>query len=473
MRTMLVCLWVLAAQYCCRAQGEIAVQSSADVRPVVEVEEDVYSWEPADNGAAPMWCYGCTCLVRIGQDVFAGGLQTLKDYPPLLNVRWLLFKREADGWKLQQADLENRTREPCPLAMFPGGPLFMSVNPTLTTDPEAVRGPARPEILQFDPADPKQAYETLLPVWDGEPAFTEHSYRTFAADGPGRSLALLQNIGYTHSEWAFLDEEGAWHSGQLRWPRREDSTYAPYGSTHARCNYPDVFIRDRAVHLCGAAAYNTWDRVKDNEELMGRQWGARWRRLLYTWTEDITQEPFRQFVEIANTFDTGGWLFPGDLWVAPDGAAHIVWFEHPVHWKLRQQHFPDMKRVLHLKHAIVREGRITHRATLVEDGGDVSNEIPGGRGQPRLHVTADGRLFALYYVRGKDEQGEPVSENRMMELYPDGTHGPAIRIPLQRPLTEFFTATPRGGCEPSDVIDMLGTVAGVQNTMGYARIRIQ
>lgn len=41
--------------------------------PVVEVEEQVYRFEPADNGAGPMWCHGSTCLGRVGELVFASG----------------------------------------------------------------------------------------------------------------------------------------------------------------------------------------------------------------------------------------------------------------------------------------------------------------------------------------------------------------------------------------------------------------
>src|ERR1041384_6894486 len=46
------------------------------LRPVVELEEDVYSYESANNGAGPMWCSGSTCLARTGGDVFASGLET-------------------------------------------------------------------------------------------------------------------------------------------------------------------------------------------------------------------------------------------------------------------------------------------------------------------------------------------------------------------------------------------------------------
>jgi hypothetical protein len=70
---------------------------AALLRPVVEVEEEVYRYEPADNGAGPLWCSGSTCLVRIGGEVFASGLETPPGVPPLNNCRWLLFRRGARG----------------------------------------------------------------------------------------------------------------------------------------------------------------------------------------------------------------------------------------------------------------------------------------------------------------------------------------------------------------------------------------
>ncbi len=123
------------------------------------------------------------------------------------NCRWTLYQRGKSGWQLQQADQTGRTREPSPMVGFPDGRLFLSANPTLTAE-GTYAGPARPEILQFSARDAKAPFERLLPVWDGTPAFTEHSYRSFAADGPGRELILFQNIGYTHAEWAFRDRDG-------------------------------------------------------------------------------------------------------------------------------------------------------------------------------------------------------------------------------------------------------------------------
>ena len=60
------------------------------LNPVVEAEEIVFRYTPADNGSGPLWCFGSTCLVRAGERVFASGLETLKDCPPLNNCRWQL-----------------------------------------------------------------------------------------------------------------------------------------------------------------------------------------------------------------------------------------------------------------------------------------------------------------------------------------------------------------------------------------------
>ena len=309
MRPILMFLAILAAA---DLRADEKATPPPAIRPVVEVEEDVYSYAPADNGAGPMWCGGSTCLVRIGEDVFASGLETLNDAKPLNNCRWTLYKRSADGWQLQQADPAGRTREPCPLVALAGGKLLLSANPTLVTDRNAYSGPARPEILQFSATNPKAPFETILPVWDGQPQFTEHSYRSFAADSSSGSLILFQNIGYTHAEWAFRDGDGRWAAkGKLVWPWG-----AEYDKPQPiRVCYPNVAIRGRAVHFCGVSdivePYQKWRDYK--RKLTGQQWDYDFRRLFYTWTDDITTGKFQPWVEIASRDKTCGWIDPGDL----------------------------------------------------------------------------------------------------------------------------------------------------------------
>ncbi|MBI3945093.1 MAG: hypothetical protein HY321_04185 [Armatimonadetes bacterium] len=436
--------------------------------PIVEVEEDVYSFEPANNGSGPTWCYGSTSLVRIGERVFASGMETLKDASPLNNCRWMLFAREPDGWKKVRVDPSGRTREPCPLVGFPDGRLFLSANPTIAKDPAARTGPARPEILQFRAADPEAAPRTLLPQWEGDPPFAEHSYRTFAADGENHGLILFQNIGYTHAEWSFLDREGAWRArGRIIWPRGAD-----YEEPQpVRVCYPNVALRDRAVHFCGVS-----DIIEPNREwraykegLTGRKGHYDFRRLFYTWTPDITAEPFAPWTEIASREKTSGSVSPGDLWVAPDGAIHVLWTEQAMDAHLRDRFYPGEKQSHALNYAVIRDGSVVRRQTLCLAEEGRSDEAPG---TGRFQVTPDHRLFVLYYVSGKSAEGSPVSENRLVEIHTDGSVSPPIRVPLAQPFRRFFTATTRGGSPPSAAMELFGHRADTPQTMSYARIRL-
>ena len=455
----------------------------ATVQPKVEIEEEVYAYEPANNGAGPTWCSGAPALVRLGDTLFAPGLETLPDFPPLHNVRWMLWKREAAGWELQQVDPAERTREPCPLVVFPDGRLLMSVNPTLVTDPQRRAGPARPELLEFRAANPKRPPKTLAPAWDGDPQFTEHSYRFFAADADSQEAIMLNQIGYSHKEWALLQGDGTWAAGRLmNVPSREGDihAYVPGHNLH-RYNYGSVVLKDRAVTVTGCVSYANWDRAGEEQlakildgQSARRQLGslANRRRMMITWTPDITTTPFAEWLEVGSTMSNGGWLFPGDLWVAPDGAAHVLWYEGPMDRRLRDEYFPDIKLTHAIKHAIVRDGRVIHRGTLIEGGEGLGSEISQSI-QPRFQITPDNRLFAWYYVAGTDNQGQRVSENRMVELLADGTLGSPFVLPLAHPMRMAFTATPRGGSPPSNILDLFGIRAdGPANTLSYARVRL-
>lgn len=441
---------------------------SPPAAPRVEIEEDVYSYAAANNGAGPMWCSGSTCLVRLGGDVFASGLETLTDAKPLNNCRWLLFHRGAAGWEKVPADAAGRTREPCPLATFADGRIFLSANPTLSPSREQYAGPAQPEILQFTTADLKAPFTRILPVWEDAPEFTEHSYRSFAADGPRRELILFQNIGYTHAEWAFRDGQGRWSArGRLQWPWGADYEQPQ----PIRVCYPDVALKDRAVYFCGVSDVvepnSAWRAFK--KALTGQEWDYEFRRLFFTWTTNITTGRFAPWVEIASREKTCGWITPGDLWIAPDGAAHLLWTERALDERLRTKFFPEAKQSHALNYAVVRGGAVVLRRTLAlaEEGG--SQEIPG-RG--RFQVTPENRLIVIYYVSGKDAAGRAVSENRLMELYPDGSHTLPVKVPLRHPFSDFFTATPRAGSAPSRTLDLLGPRAGAPQTISYARIRL-
>jgi hypothetical protein len=437
--------------------------------PVVEIEEDVYRYEPADNGAGPMWCFGSTCLVRSGKQLFASGLETLPNVKPLNNCRWLLFQQTADGWTEVNRDPTGRTREPCPLATFEDGRVFLSANPTLVTDTQAYAGPARPEILQIDPRHPERQPIVLSPLWQGTPEFTEHSYRSFAADGKSGELILLQNIGYTHAEWAFLDRTGNWASqGQLVWPFGEE-----YDKPQPiRICYLNVALQDRAVYVCGVSdivePYDEWREYK--RQLTGREWDYDFRRLFFAWCPDITTGKFEAWVEIASRDETCGWISPGDLWVDPQQNVHLVWTERALDERLRPKFFPDAKQSYSLNYAVVRHGELQHRDVLAEGGEQVGGLQPG---QGRFHITPDGSLHVFYFVQGQDEGGDSVAENRVTRRQDDGGWSSHQTVALSRPFVQFFTATPRGGSPPNSALDLLGVRSGVSQTISYARVRFE
>jgi hypothetical protein len=440
---------------------------AAGLAPVVEIEEDVYTYTNANNGAGPMWCSGSTSLVRVGDEVFASGLETIPDAKPLNNRRWVLFRRGAKGWERVWMDT-GRTREPSPLAAFHDGRVFVSANPTLGSGPEPGGGPARPEVFQFTASDLRSPPLPLKPVWQGSPRFSEHSYRSFAADGAAGEFVLFQNIGYKHAEWTFRDRAGNWSAqGQLKWPWG-----AEYDKPEPiRVCYPNVALRGRAVHFFGVSdivePYQAWREFK--RELTGQQWDYDFRRLFYTWTRDITKEPFAEWIEIASRDKTCGWVSPGDLWLAPNGEVHLLWTERAIDERLRAKFFPEAKQSHSLNYAVLREGKMVRRRTLMEST-EVKPSLVGSAG--RFQVTPDNRLFVVCYASGTEADGRRVSENRVMEILPDGTASAPVRLPLAKPFTSYFTTTVRAGSPPSGTLEMLGPRGGAGNTMSYARVRL-
>lgn len=174
-------------------------------------------------------------------------------------------------------------------------------------------------------------------------------------------------------------------------------------------------------------------------------------------------------MEIASRDKTCGWLFPCDLWVAPDKAVHLLWTERAIDTRLREKFFPAARQSEALNYAVVREGKVVLRKPIQQLDEGQHGDLPG-RG--RFHVMPDGRLLVLYYVSAAAPGGvgRRTPENRLLEIRPDGTLGQPVNVPLARPLDSFYTATVRAGCAPSATIDLLGESG---NTVRYCRIRLR
>jgi hypothetical protein len=428
----------------------------------VEAEEIVYKYEPPGNGAGPMWCHGNTCIVRFGNKLVASGMETIEHALPLNNTRWLLFERTEEGWDLLMKDTTERTREPSPVGILNStGTVLLSVNPALT-GPGIRNGPAQPRMLQFDGRDLRSGYQTIIPEWDGNPNFTEHSYRTFVVDGRADEFILIQNTGYDLAEWMFFDHNGKQHSqGQLVWPWGEGYE----DPQPVRICYPAAQLADREVHFLGVSDIveprKAWKDYKF--KLTGREWDYDFRRLFYTWSRDISAGLFEPWLEVASREQTAGHIFPCDLWRAPDGTVHILWTERALDERLREDFFPGQEQSQALNHAVIREGEVIFRQPVML--GHEQDTLLPGRG--RFHVTPDDRLYVFYHVYAKNAD---FSQNRVVEILDDYRLGKDVAVPLKRPFRSFYTATVRAGCEPSDVIDVFGE--DDRREMRYARIRI-
>ena len=357
-----------------------AMSVGSDFVPVVEVEEVVTSYVPAGNGAGPLWCYGSTTIARRGNEVFLSIIETGKDVPLLCNTRWQLWHRSAGKWKLAQSEQEYRQREPCPIAIFHSGPVFLSVNPS-TQPPGTKYGPCQPRVLQFDAANLSAPPTVNQPAWAGQPNFTDHSYRGFATDGH-RGELLLVSIDATTSlqHVSFCDQKGKWHvKGTIESPIRS-------------C-YPQVALRNGAAHIMAIG-----DIVEPNEEWrklkfakLKRQWDYVFRRLFYTFTPDIRNKPFAEPIEIDTVEKTAGHISNLDLHVDAQGVAHLLFLKRPHQYKfIRDAYFPSQPMTIHLEYMQVKAGRVVSRRTLAETAVDGRGIEPG---YGRVNVYPAGQLY--------------------------------------------------------------------------------
>jgi N-acyl-D-aspartate/D-glutamate deacylase len=425
------------------------------------------AYEVTNNGSGMFWGSGSTQIVRLGDRLFVSALEAVPGVAPLNNARWALYERCPAGWKFCQRDTQDRTREPCPLGVSVSGRLVMSANPTLApavpapdvSKAKSRGGPARPEFLEFDPAHPDREPKHLVPQWSTPQAFSEHSYRAFAADSKNGEFMLFNKVANTHTAWAFLDRAGKWKTGELAWPKGEEPKYSVWHGPYTPVNYANVVLRDRQVHYIGQSPINIWNRIDPQKsETWGREkWGWRMRKLHYAWTPDITAKPFSEWILLDDTMDNGGTLGLGDSWLAPDGRLHLVWQRLPIHPRLRDVYFPDIPRAWYLCYAVVKQGKLIEKRIVLSGGEMAGPQAPTAQiGLPRFHITPDHTLYILCNLLGATPETRGQTGTYALRIEDQGTFSAPVRIPLKRPITgTFFTASPRAGNALTEAADLL------------------
>ncbi len=413
----------------------------------VRVEEDVYTFDPSNNGSGPLWSYGSTQIIRSEFGVFVSQMETGVRVPPLNNTRWRILERGIEGWRTFAEAGLFRQREPCPLVTL-GNELYLSVNDSIVS-PLRYNGPCVPGVLQFDVTKPGVLPNRFRPVWgDPQSSFTEHSYRGIAAEPQDKRLLLLHIDNKTsHYHWCYLDEEGeTLHAGGIAFP--------------IRACYPQVALQRKAAHVFAVGdivePVQEWRKYKF--EKTQRTWDYVFRILYYTWTPDILEKDFCAPLEIANVDATAGAVSNLDLWINPGGAAYLLYTEREVASELlRDRFFPDRSTVSSLHLAIVDKGEIVERRVLHE--GSSTSQVA----LARFHETPDGRLYIFAVMNNR---------NYLAEIRDSGEPLLWVPVPFRAPFFSFCLANKRAGCVLSDTMDIHG-VGPVNHVMRYAAVEIR
>jgi hypothetical protein len=423
----------------------------AEGAPLVRVlaEEDVYTLEPPNNGAGPLWCYGCSVVVRNGDDVYASQMETGEGVPRLCNTRWLLLKRGAEGWNTIAEAEGYRQREPCPVGINRDNTLFLYVNDSIT--PAGTEyGPCVPNIRAYALNGADYPVRKFDPVWDRETYFTDHSYRGFAVDADANELLMLNIDAKTSIQhWSRLDGDGKTiGNGAITFPIRS-------------C-YPQVALDKGSGHVLAISdivePVAEWREYKF--EQTQRKWDYVFRILYYAWSPDLATNDFSEPIAIADVDNTGGAISNQDLWIAPNGDAYVLYTQREVQSALlRDKFFPDKSIINALHLAVVREGAVVERRTLIE-GTDKMQP-----GHARLHETPNGAVYAVISVSGNP------SGNYLLRVYPEDPGHTLTPIPLEYAFGSYCLASVRAGNAPSNTIDIFGH-RGSGRTLSYAQVAI-
>jgi len=230
-----------------------------------------------------------------------------------------------------------------------------------------------------------------------------------------------------------------------------------------------------------------WREYK--RKVTGQDWDFDFRQIYYSYTPDITEEDFSPILTIASRDETAGHTRNEDLWIGPDGDAHLIYRDKSIWYPfMRDRFFPGLPLTMSLRYCRVHEGKVIERRTLVECEEDRSamkpydegeddrrllSEFPSEQLQPEwamFHATPDDELYVIYHLGGPGTESSDESGNYILELCPKTDEAPQ-KLDLEFPLAQFFTASVRTGTLPSNTIDLYG-LGSEPGTVRYAQIRI-
>jgi len=460
----------------------LASTSLAEAATVnIQVQESAFTYTDPGNGAAALWNYPSTTLVREGSRIIASGV-TYASWGVGVNKFGCTLGTRDDsggGWTWIPVNRGGTTREPCPIAVDRArGMLFMTAN---VPRDQASPLNTEPAILGWSTAALSSAEETYRTPWwhrYSENLFFEHSYRSLAVHPIRPELFSLQQSDWSHAEWVlhnYASNSNVY--GRLDWP-----IDLPRGTQGIRVAYGAAQLVGDAAHYFAVSnvqePVNSWQNYMVSEGWASPTWV--FRRLFYTSTPSLATKPFGRWIEVANLEASGGHMNPGDMRAEMDGSVHVVWNEWHVEPRLYGLLVANLRQSQRLMYAKIKDGSILTRRTLIESFGGPEDLIgpntpssvnPGAPTSARLHRLASGQLVLLYSLDSAAHRWGPL-RNQMMFLGADGEPGQVIDLPFSPALKTFVLANERAGSAPSNTIDLLGTKDWGDHEVFYVRLGV-
>ena len=424
----------------------------------VLADESITTTTKSNNGSNPMWCVGAPLLVRDKKGTVWASISVHdSEAPSYCNTHWELWRRPVAGqWERARKGTAATEREPCPLMLLNDESLVLSIQPKILERDISVSGVnvtwfCQPALAVYNPSAIEKEPRLWVPDFGVAAIFDQHSYRGAGVDSARGELLtmVIDRDDIYRPTWR--DAAGTWHP------------LAPITFPVRAC-YPEVVLRNRAAHV-----FAIGDIVEQNEEwkaekfrVLKQHWDYAFRRLFYTWSPDLAAEGLRPPIEIDSADDTAGWMENLDMLVDAQNRVHLLWIRRNIQYDfMRDRFFPGQPITESVMHAVIEEGRVVARETLMHrelTAGPMMNghQFTGGR----LHLLPDGRLFAV--IVAKDTPAEPTSGSglyvQQLDLMGKSSAVP-VRVPLATspPERTFFTNTMRGGSQPSHDLDLLGT----------------
>ncbi len=340
---------------------------------------------------------------------------------------------------------------------------------------EAEGGVCLPMIYEFQHPGNSEPVKKSVPIFSEPVVFNEHSYRNFSADRENSELILFHNRDYDRAYWSFFDRIGRWsHCGKLYWPWGYDYTKPQ----RIRLCYNNVQLKDRAVYVFGTSDIpepnHEWRQYK--KKITGKEWDFDFRRVFFSFTSDITKEPFRYWIEISGREKTAGNARNCDLFVDDKGIVHLLWMEKSCDERLREKFFPDEPLVYSLRYARLKNQKILDRKEIFSFS--EGTKFPSGITNLNLcwgkfFVSGAGRIFIFCVVSGTDDSKKIIAENWLIELDECGNVKSKRPVDFKKPFTFVHTAGIRNGTKPSGILHIYGNTAGTDNEMWYGCIDCQ